>query len=256
MVTAMKSSKVNRPVLGKYSFSRKMVPGVLVIMLAGIIFPFITADNVSSPAAVAPDNTGSTTIGQTNLLKPSEYADPEQTASLDLDPMNRSKSDSAAAGAVLVPWLIPLYSKLSPDAVLANGSRAQLYNLVNSQPGITFGTLARTLSMAPGTAEYHLRILEREGYLRSRKCGKFIKYYPYQMKTSPYTPVQQKIVNSLAIEPDLSQTDLAEKVGVSKQVVNYNVKQLREFGILEEQKQGTKILVKLNSNSHYSPHAF
>ena len=112
------------------------------------------------------------------------------------------------------------------------------------------------LCIAPGTAEYHLRILEREGYIRSRKCGKFIRYYPFEMKTSPYTPVQQKILNSLAIEPGQSQTDLADQVGVSKQVVNYNLKQLRDFGVVNEQKQGTKIICRLNAETPYSPNAF
>jgi DNA-binding MarR family transcriptional regulator len=234
-----------------------MVPGVLVIMLAGIIFPFITADSEKGPEKLLPTPSGlieNTDIITLSGLSHEDYANNENTISRDMDSLNLSNKAAAAFG--FLPWLIPLYSKLSPDAVLSNTSRAQLYNMVCSQPGITFGTLARMLNIAPGTAEYHLRILEREGYLRSRKCGKFLRYYPWQMSTSPYTPLQQKILNSLAIEPDQSQTGLAEKVGVSKQVVNYNIKQLREFGVLEEHKLGTKILCRLNAESPYSPHAF
>lgn len=235
---------------------RWLVPGVLVIMLSGIIFPFISAEMATneSPALIPALASSSTDFLCGNALSAEDYADAENTASKDFT--NRSEMSAAAAASGILPFLVPLYSKLSPDAVLSNQSRAQLYNMVCSQPGVTFGTLARVLNIAPGTAEYHLRILEREGYIRARKCGKFVRYYPWEMKTSPYTPVQQKIVNSLAIEPMLSQTDLAEKVGVSKQVVNYNLKQLRELGVLEEQRQGTKVLCKIHEQSTYSPQVF
>jgi DNA-binding MarR family transcriptional regulator len=240
----------------KPRFVRALLPVVLIAMLAGIIFPFITADNADAPRAtyIPPQRTEELGLAATSL-SPSDYAEPETTASKDQGLLNGSDSDMAAVFGMF-PWMIPMYSKLKPDAVLNNQSRGQLYNMVMNQPGVTFGTLARALNIAPGTAEYHLRILEREGFIRARKCGKFIRYYPYEMSTSPYTPVQQKILNSLAIEPEQSQTDLADKVGVSKQVVNYNIKQLREFGVLEESKQGTKVLTKLNAESPYSPQAF
>jgi DNA-binding MarR family transcriptional regulator len=219
-------------------------------MLAGVLFPFITTDSGSEPDNYDSTNilTNSDTIAYGNTLSAEDYANNENTVSRDRDALNRSDK-SAAAAAGMLPFMAPLYSKLSPDAVLSNGSRAQLYNMVNSQPGVTFGTLARTLNIAPGTAEYHLRILEREGYIRARKCGKFVRYYPWEMSTSPYTPVQQKIINSLSIEPGMSQTTLAEKVGVSKQVVNYNIKQLRELGVLKEQRVGTRILSQVNMES-------
>jgi DNA-binding MarR family transcriptional regulator len=254
----MRNYLPKRPKQNKFSISRSLMPVVLVIMLAGIIFPFIAADEVSSPVLSLPAQDEISDEAQqsvfTNKLSPQEYADIETTASKDSDSTDNRSDVAAAAGTFW--FLVPFYSKLSPDRVLQNQSRAQLYNMVSSQPGITFGTLARVLSIAPGTAEYHLRILERENYLRSRKCGKFIRYYPYEMATSPYTPVQQKILNSLAIEPDQSQTDLAEQVGVSKQVVNYNLKQLRDFGVVNEHKQGTKIICRLNSETPYTPNAF
>jgi len=251
----MRSYLPRRPEKLKFSISRNLLPAVLIIMLAGIIFPFITADSGSSPNfllhAKSPTSDEQQFVA-TNKLTPRDYADIETTASKD----NTDNCSEVAEATGTFWFLIPFYSKLSPDRVLANQSRAQLYNMVNSQPGVTFGTLARALNIAPGTAEYHLRILEREGYIRSRKCGKFIRYYPYEMKTSPYTPVQQKILNSLAIEPDQSQTDLAEQVGVSKQVVNYNIKQLRDYGVVSEQKHGTKIICRLNSETPYAPNAF
>ena len=244
------------PKKAKSRLSKWIVPGVLVIMLSGIVFPFITAETVpDNNIDLAAEAMRNELFGHKNTLKADDYAESETTISSDPQALNRSDGSEAAAASFL-PFLVPLYSKLSPDAVLANSSRAQLYNMVCSQPGVTFGTLARVLNIAPGTAEYHLRILEREGYLRARKCGKFVRYYPWEMKTSPYTPIQQKIMNSLAIEPNLSQTDLAEKVGVSKQVVNYNLKQLRELGVLEEQREGTKLLCKITPDSTYSPQVF
>jgi predicted transcriptional regulator len=252
----MRSYLPKRPDKGKFSITRTLMPLVLITMLAGIVFPFIAAEWAQSPVISMPPEDEISEEAEksmiTNKLSHKDYVDFETTASKDSSD-NRSE---AAAAAGTFWFLVPFYSKLSPDRVMQNQSRAQLYNMVCSQPGITFGTLARVLCIAPGTAEYHLRILEREGYLRSRKCGKFIRYYPFEMKTSPYTPVQQKILNSLAIEPDQSQTDLAEQVGVSKQVVNYNLKQLRDYGVVDEHKQGTKIICRLNAETPYSPNAF
>ena len=73
MISVAKLKKLK----GKIPMSRKLLPGVLVIMLAGIVFPFITADPVSHPEDKAKVTilTNSELVSNGNMLSAEDYAD-------------------------------------------------------------------------------------------------------------------------------------------------------------------------------------
>ncbi|HEX9709905.1 MAG TPA: winged helix-turn-helix transcriptional regulator, partial [Candidatus Thermoplasmatota archaeon] len=104
------------------------------------------------------------------------------------------------------------------------------YNAIKEQLGITNGALA-----------YHLRVLEKSGYIRAARDGMYKRFYPVGVKIPKrrrLSTFQEAIVKAVRDQPALSQKDLAELLGVSNQVINYHVKQLEGAHIIRLERDG------------------
>ncbi|MBI2079113.1 MAG: helix-turn-helix transcriptional regulator [Euryarchaeota archaeon] len=78
---------------------------------------------------------------------------------------------TGVAGAVaLIPRLrwtvLALFSRLRPHRLLDQNVRAQIHELVQGDPSIHMGEVARRLEIGATTAVHHLRVMVREGLLR------------------------------------------------------------------------------------------
>ncbi len=134
------------------------------------------------------------------------------------------------------PFIIPLYYK-TPQNLFLNETRANIFEVVTDNPGITFGAITRELNLAPGECQYHIRVLEREGYIKSKRTGKYTRYYLVGHKALDVSKIQEQILVTIKEKEGLSQTEIAEELGVSKQVVNYNIKPLVKDGYVVEIKE-------------------
>jgi len=135
---------------------------------------------------------------------------------------------------------IPLYSKLNTSSIFGNNIRADIYNLITDNPGITFGAITRKLKLKPGTASHHIRILEREGYINSKKIGKFRRYYEMGIKTSDHNQIQDQIIQQVQDHPGISQAQIAKELDLSRQLVNYHIKDLISSQVILTEKIGNK----------------
>ena len=138
--------------------------------------------------------------------------------------------------AAPTPFIIPLYYK-TPQNLFLNETRANIFEVVSDNPGITFGAITRELNLAPGECQYHIRVLEREGYLKSKRTGKYTRYYLVGQKASEVSKIQEEIILTIKENEGFSQTEIAEEIGTSKQVVNYNIKPLLKNGFVLEIKE-------------------
>ncbi|UCE37580.1 MAG: winged helix-turn-helix transcriptional regulator [Thermoplasmata archaeon] len=133
-------------------------------------------------------------------------------------------------GIVDIPFLIiPLYHK-TPANLFLNQTRENIYDIISRNPGITFGTITRELRLAAGECQYHVRVLEREGYIKSKRTGKYTRYYLTGQKASEVSKIQEQILLAIKDKEGLSQTQIASILGISRQVVNYNIKPLVKKG--------------------------
>jgi predicted transcriptional regulator len=134
------------------------------------------------------------------------------------------------------PFIIPLYYK-TPQNLFLNETRANIFDVVSDNPGITFGAITRELNLAFGECQYHIRVLEREGYIKSKRTGKYTRYYLMGQKVSEVSKIQEQILLTIKENEGLSQTEIAKVLGTSKQVVNYNIKPLVKNGFVLEIKE-------------------
>jgi predicted transcriptional regulator len=137
-----------------------------------------------------------------------------------------------------IPILVsPLYLKLNASEVLDNQNRANIYNLISSNPGISFGTITRELRISNGTVQHHLRILETHGHVQSKRNGRQTRYYLTGVRTSELSQTQESILQAIEENLGSSQSDIARSLGISRQLVNYHIKILVDKGLIEVVKE-------------------
>ncbi len=147
-----------------------------------------------------------------------------------------------------IGWLsllafVPLYYRVTGKQVLDNYVRGKIHGYVIANPGDHYNGIKGHLGINNGTLAYHLKVLERENYLKSRMDGKYKRYYPYESmipSKKKLSPIQKLIVEKLKNNPGVSQRKLGKLSGESVQVVNYHMKQLEDAGVVEIEKLGNR----------------
>ena len=147
----------------------------------------------------------------------------------------------------LLYFVVPLYSKLNKEKVLNQFLRGQIYGYIMAYPGENYSSIKKALNVENGTLTHHLYILEREGFVTSRVDGRYKRFYPSgttarkKIKTSM---IQKAILKMIRQNPSITQTEIAESLETSKQVVNYHVKSLVNDGMLSVSKNGSSLEYK------------
>lgn len=140
-------------------------------------------------------------------------------------------SSSAKTTAYLAP-LVPLYSRIKKEKVFEHERRQHLYQLVGSYPGVSFKHLKQMMELENGTLRHHLSTLEREHYIKSIKDGKKRRFYLNGRKVNPLSRTQQHILHYIRQNPNISQSEIAHLMKVSRQNVNYHIKKMEKQHIL------------------------
>ncbi len=141
-------------------------------------------------------------------------------------------------------FVVPLYSKLNRDKVLNQFLRGQIYGYIMAYPGENYSSIKKAMGVENGTLTHHLYILEREGFVASRVDGRNKRFYPAGVAAERKTKasmIQKAILKMIRQGPSLTQTEIAEALGTSKQVVNYHIKSLQKVGLLSVAKNGSSL---------------
>jgi predicted transcriptional regulator/uncharacterized membrane protein len=139
--------------------------------------------------------------------------------------------------AFLTLIFIPLYTKIKKDRVLDHYLRGKIHGYIIANPGEHYNAIKEQLNVTNGALSYHLRVLEREGYVRSRMDGIFKRFYPADMKLPTtqrnISSFQEVILTIVKNNQGLSQKDIAKRIGASSQVINYHIKILEESELIQ-----------------------
>ncbi len=136
----------------------------------------------------------------------------------------------------LLMVFIPLYSKIKREQVLDHFVRGQIYGYVLANPGEHYNAIKVALNLTNGSLAHHLKTLEREQFLKSKRFGLYRRFYPMHMRIPEdgfFAPneIQKTIVDLIRDQPGITQKEIAERLGLTPPTVNYHV------GILAEHKQ-------------------
>jgi len=147
--------------------------------------------------------------------------------------------------------MFPLYTRLKKEDTLNHAVRARVYKHITAHPGDSYASILKALELKNGTLVHHLRTLERERYVKSKKDGKFKRFYPWGTKVGERDPnyltdIQIEIVDIIKESPGVSQAHIASDLHRSRQSINYQIKVLSEAGLINVIKHGitTRCYVK------------
>lgn len=80
------------------------------------------------------------------------------------------------------------YARVQGSATLELETRRKVLDLVVAEPGIHFRRLLQVSGLGSGTIHYHLSVLEREGYIQSRREGRLKRFFARLPEGHPPIP--------------------------------------------------------------------
>lgn len=166
---------------------------------------------------------------------------------------------STAAGL----WLFGLIGK-THETTDGRFQRGRLMGYLTANPGCHFRALMGALEMSNGQITHHIRILENEEKIWRRKDGRLVRFYPLTNQLQPHmsddilpipplspdpNSLQGKILSLLDIDGTLgefpTQSELADRLEKSQQLVSHHLRTLQKFGLVEKRKMGVRNRYKL-----------
>ena len=140
---------------------------------------------------------------------------------------------------------LPLYSKIRREQVLDHFVRGQIYGYILSSPGEHYNGIKQALNLTNGSLAHHLKTLEREEFIRSRRFGLYRRFYPrnYHIPESDtffLNPIQRRLLGLVQATPGISQKELSVLLGLTPPTVNYHVGLLAEHGHVRVVRNGRR----------------
>ena len=149
------------------------------------------------------------------------------------------------------------YRKAEQNVVLFNDNRQKICQAIQSNPGIFFNGLCRVTGINRGTVKYHLIMLQLTGKISAFSCAGPVRYFENNGRFSEierliFMYLQErtatKIIWLVLENPDISQTEVVEHVGISAPSVSRHMAVLIHDGIVTMQKKGRQVHYRISEN--------
>ncbi len=133
-------------------------------------------------------------------------------------------------------------------------TRKKIYSQVERAPGIHFRELQRRTDLAIGSLQYHLDVLQKQHLVKSRKKGKFTRFFPVYGEQSEEEKVAlslfreesvRKIVLFLVQKKRATNKQLARFLGLAPSTVSFHMQKLIKAGLVEKKRRKKKTYFSL-----------
>ena len=133
-------------------------------------------------------------------------------------------------------------------ALLLHPFRRDLFQVLCENPGTYLLELVDMLESPLGTLTWHLRILEREGLVKSIKFAGKRLYFPKMLRSQEAemayltmrSDTAKKIFAFVVNNPSCYQEQMAEALGVHHDTVRWHVSRMEVVGLVKVVKEGRK----------------
>ncbi len=142
--------------------------------------------------------------------------------------------------------LMLLYSKLDSSRILDNFIRGKIYGYIIANPGDHYNSIMSALKLSNGTFAYHLKVLEKQGLIKSQVDGVYKRFYPAEMVVPlpdkrELTRIQRILFHLIVDKPGISQKEIAGILNVSSATVNYHIDALRRKELVRRERSGMRV---------------
>jgi predicted transcriptional regulator len=126
--------------------------------------------------------------------------------------------------------------------VLDQYTRGRIQGFITANPGAHYSNIKAMLGLQNGTLAYHLRRLEREGFVFSRRDGIYKRFFPahYDPNGSTFSTLQEKILEKVIESPGITKKELSAILDKRPQVLDYHLRWMIRNDIMEMRKDGKR----------------
>ncbi len=150
----------------------------------------------------------------------------------------------------LLPFASPLFTRFERDTVLGHPRREQLYARILQEPGISLQDLGQATGLSRTAVVHHLRLLEQQHLVISRRVGRSRHYYEnggryghdqkeaYAILRNDRSKAVAEFIRS---HPGTMQKSLCEALSIPPSIAHWHVRRLSEGGLVETIRQGRAV---------------
>ena len=133
--------------------------------------------------------------------------------------------------------------KIKRKDVLRNRKRREIYYFVVDNPFSHFRRITRTVRVGPNQCSWHLRILEKMGFIKSEHVGRYLTYHA---NNSDYIGTRinrpailisnsnaKKILEYLLGNPGVKIAQLSQALMMNRHTISYHIKRMQTSGLVE-----------------------
>lgn len=144
------------------------------------------------------------------------------------------------------------FSRIADDDLLEHPLRGQIFQVIQSNPGIHASGLARQVGVGWGTITHHLEKLEKGHLVATRKINNQKCFFENGGKVSRLDmavagavkgDTASDIAGFVLGHPMTSQKDMAAALDISPALVSFHVKKLVNLGVLDKVRHGKETLL-------------
>ena len=143
------------------------------------------------------------------------------------------------------------------QAPFNNGTRTQIYNYIEGNPGIQFRGICAALSLSVGLAQYHLGVLVKAGLVSFIRDGRYKRYFlskkfsKKEMLTISLMrhKTARRILEVLLNRKHMSHGELACEVSITSQALTWQMKRLGKTEFVLQANEGLRTIYSLDENS-------
>lgn len=143
------------------------------------------------------------------------------------------------------------------QASFSNGTRTQIYNYIQSNPGVQFRGICGALRLSVGLAQYHLGVLVKAGlvsFIRDERYKRFFlskKFSRKQMLTISMLrhETAKRILEALLNKKHLSHGELAREVSITSQALTWQMKRLGKTEFIMQVNEGLRTIYSIDEAS-------
>ena len=122
----------------------------------------------------------------------------------------------------------------------------RILQFIQNNPGCHLRGIKDMIQISQGTVQYHTDKLEKMGRITSTTTGLYKHYFPVGVFQNNEKEILQilsqettrQILMYIVEQKSPTQTDIVNSVGISASSVNWHMKRLVEFRLVEEIKEG------------------
>ena len=138
-----------------------------------------------------------------------------------------------------------------------NGTRTQIYNYIEINPGVQFRGICAGLCIPVGLAQYHLGVLIKAGLVSFIRDGRYKRFFPAKKFSRKEMlticllrhKTARKIFEALLNKKQLSHGELANEVSITSQALTWQMKRVGKTQFVLQTNDRLKTIYSLDENS-------